>query len=109
MELHEIVAVYAALQIVMAVIMSVFPGDEGMRSKTGIASYTPKPKTAGDYLFNGLVLLLSGGGLLMESVNRRIARKPWAQRVGIRFAIILLAFLLAFVAAVIGFIVTEGE
>ncbi|WP_435922143.1 hypothetical protein [Paenibacillus sp. DYY-L-2] len=75
-----------------------------MRSKTGIASYTPSPKSAGDYIFNGLVLLLAGGALFMEYINESIEKKPWLTRVGIRLAVLsssvaLILFLTIMVAA----------
>lgn len=85
---YEIVLGFLGLQVLMATIMAFFPGDEGMRSKTGIASYTPSPKSAGDYIFNGLVLLLAGGGLFMEYINEGIEKKPWLARVGIRLAVL---------------------
>lgn len=95
------------LQILMAAIMAVFPRDEVMRSKTGIASYTPNPRTFGDYFFNGLVLLMAGGALYMERVNERIVRKPWWFRIGIRCAILLLGILAAFVMALIYVLLQE--
>lgn len=100
MELHKVVFAYVALQIVVAVIMAIFPRDEGMRSKTGITSFTPKPESAGDYFFNGLVFLLSGGGLFMEHINDRIVKKSWLERVGIRSAIIFIVIAITFIAAV---------
>lgn len=102
MTVFEGILAYVSLHIVMAVIMAVFPGDEGMRSKTGISSFTPRPATVGDYFFNGLVLLLSGGGLAMERINKKIEKKRWWQRIGIRSAVILSAILLAAVAGALG-------
>lgn len=101
---YEIVLGFLGLQVLMAAIMAFFPGDEGMRSKTGIASYTPSPKSAGDYIFNGLVLLLAGGALFMEFINESIEKKPWLTRVGIRLAVLsssvaLILFLTIMVAA----------
>ncbi|CAM3688388.1 hypothetical protein [Marinicrinis lubricantis] len=99
MALHEILLAFLTLQFVMALIMAVFPRDEVMRSKTGISSFTPKPKSIGDYVFNGLVLFISGGALFMEYINDRIVKKPWLMRVGIRIMILLGALFLAFIFA----------
>lgn len=49
MTVLEIVLAYVVLQIVMALLMAVFPRDEVMRNKTGISSFTERPKTVGDY------------------------------------------------------------
>lgn len=89
------------LQILMAAIMAVFPRDVGMRSKTGIASYTPNPRSFGDYFFNGLVLLIAGGALYMERVNERVVGKPWWLRIIIRCGVLLLGIKVAFVMALI--------
>jgi len=103
----EIVLAFVALHIMVAAIMAVFPRDEVMRSKTGISSYTPAPMTVGDYFFNGLVLLLSGGGLFMEYINEKITKRRWWWRVGIRSAVILGAIVIAFIAGVLGSIFSE--
>ncbi|GIO86355.1 hypothetical protein J25TS5_32870 [Paenibacillus faecis] len=89
------------LQILMAAIMAVFPRNEVMRSKTGIASYTPNPRTFGDYFFNGWVLLIAGGALYMERVNEWIVWKPWWFRIIIRCGVLLLGIMAAFVMALI--------
>lgn len=95
MAIYEILFGVFGLHLLMAGIMALFPRDEGMRSRTGIASYTPEPQTAGDRFFNGLVWIMAGGGLLMERLNERIARKPWYVRIAIRVTTLAAAAVLA--------------
>lgn len=104
---YEIVLGFLGLQVLMAAIMAFFPRDEGMRSKTGIASYTPSPKSVGEYIFNGLVLLLAGGGLFMEYINEGIEKKPWLARVGIRLAVLSSSISLALFLAIMVAVFTE--
>lgn len=89
------------LQIITAAIMAVFPRDEGMRNNIGLTSFTPQPKSVGDYIFNGLVFLLAGGAFYMEYINDRIAHQYWAVRIGIRIAVLTIALVAAFILAII--------
>ncbi|MFD1953078.1 hypothetical protein ACFSL6_02505 [Paenibacillus thailandensis] len=97
----KIILFYVLLQILMGAIMAVFPRDEGMRVNIGLASFTSKPKSAGDYFFNGLVILLAGGALYMEHINDRIQKKHWAVRIGTRLAVLSIALVLAFILAIV--------
>lgn len=103
----EITLAVVTLHIVMAVLMAVFPRDEVMRNKIGISSYTSKPATVGDYFFNGLVLLIAGGGLAMEYINRKIVKRRWWWRIGIRLVVIVGAVTLVFIVSLLHSIFSE--
>jgi len=103
----EIVLAYVVLQIVMALLMAVFPRDEVMRNKTGISSFTERPKTVGEYFFNGLVVLIAGGALAMEYINKRIVKRPWWWRIGTRFIVLLGVIALIFISSVLIYIFSE--
>lgn len=103
----EIVLAYVVLQIVMALLMAVFPRDEVMRNKTGISSFTERPETVGDYFFNGLVVLIAGGALAMEYINAKIVKRPWWSRIGIRVSFILGVIILVFIGSLLNYILSE--
>lgn len=96
-----IIICFLVLHIIMAAIMAVFARDEGMRNTIGFQAYTPEPKSAGDYIFNGLFFLLAGGAYYMESINERIAQKFWLVRIGIRIAVLSIAIIVVFILAII--------
>lgn len=96
-----IIICFLVLHIIMAAIMAVFARDESMRNTIGFQAYTSEPKTAGDYIFNVLFLLLAGGAYYMESINERIAQKFWLVRIGIRIAVLSIAIIVVFILAII--------
>lgn len=96
-----IIICFLVLHIIMAAIMAVIPGDEGMRNTIGLQAYTPKPKSFWDYMFNVLVFLIAGGALYMERINDRIAQKFWLVRIGIRIMVLVIAIISAFILALI--------
>ncbi|ANY71344.1 hypothetical protein BBD41_01400 [Paenibacillus ihbetae] len=102
-----IIICFLVLHIIMAAIMAVFPRDEGMRNTIGFQAYTPEPKSAGDYIFNGLFFLLAAGAYYMESINERIAKKYWLARIGIRIAVLSVAVVVVFILALIGSVINE--